>query len=75
MLQSAGLIAAPPGVQTAQSQNQALAKRAQRQNQNVPPQVKTAIADSVNASNSPTADDKKGGYHEEGGIWGHDDLG
>src|SRR5207248_10531843 len=29
-----------------------------------------AIADSRKASNSPTADDKKGGYHEEGGIWG-----
>jgi hypothetical protein len=40
------------------------------QNQSVPPEVKTAIADSVKASNSPTADDKKGGYHEEGGIWG-----
>jgi hypothetical protein len=40
------------------------------QNQNVSPEVKSAIADSVKASNSPTADDKKGGYHEEGGIWG-----
>jgi hypothetical protein len=28
------------------------------------------MAASEKASNSPTADDKKGGYHEEGGIWG-----
>jgi hypothetical protein len=32
--------------------------------------VKSAIQDSIEASNSPTTDDKKGGYHEEGGIWG-----
>ena len=30
--------------------------------------TKQAINDSVKASNSPTADDKKGGSHEEGGI-------
>jgi RHS repeat-associated protein len=34
---------------------------------NVDPSVKKAIMDSVNASNSSTADDKKGGFHEEGG--------
>jgi hypothetical protein len=38
------------------------------QNQ-VPPEVKAAIAASVKASNSPIADDKKGGFHEEGGVW------
>jgi hypothetical protein len=31
--------------------------------------VKTAITASVRASKSPTADDKKGGFHEEGGQW------
>jgi len=35
---------------------------------NVPAPVKQAINDSVKASNSPTADDKKGGSHEEGGV-------
>ena len=38
----------------------------------MPPEVKAAIAASVKASNSPTADDKKGGFHEEGGVWGTD---
>ncbi len=47
---------------------------AQNQNsQEVPPEVKSAIANSVNASNSPTEDDKKAGkLHEEGGVWGTD---
>jgi len=44
---------------------------AQNQNQ-VAPEVKAAIAASVKASNSPTADDKKGGFHEEGGVAGTD---
>lgn len=35
----------------------------------VPQSVKDAIRASVNASNSPTADDKIGGFHEEGGMW------
>jgi RHS repeat-associated protein len=35
---------------------------------NVSPEVKQAINNSVKASNSPTADDKKGGSHEEGGV-------
>lgn len=38
--------------------------------QEVPTEVKQAIAMSIKASNSPTADDKKGGFHEEGGMWG-----
>lgn len=29
----------------------------------------------LNASNSPTADDKKGGFHEEGVKWGTDASG
>jgi hypothetical protein len=33
------------------------------------------MTDSIKASNSPTADDKKGGYHEEGGIWGTNSAG
>jgi len=33
----------------------------------VPNEVKKAIQNSLNASNAPTADDKKGGFHEEGG--------
>jgi hypothetical protein len=36
----------------------------------VPVEAKKAILASVNASNSPTADDKRGGFHEEGGQWG-----
>ena len=36
----------------------------------VPSQVWSAVIASINASNSPTADDKQGGFHEEGGIWG-----
>jgi hypothetical protein len=35
----------------------------------IPCHVKAAIADSIKASNSPTSDDKKGGFHEEGGQW------
>jgi len=35
----------------------------------IPSDVKAAIAASVKASNSPTADDRKGGFHEEGGQW------
>src|SRR5258706_167386 len=35
----------------------------------IPCHVKAAIATSIKASNSPTADDKKGGFHEEGGQW------
>ena len=35
----------------------------------VPQAVKDAIRASVNASNSPTSDDKVGGFHEEGGMW------
>ena len=38
----------------------------------IPAQVKRAIAASVKASDSPTTDDKQGGFHEEGGIWGRD---
>jgi hypothetical protein len=37
----------------------------------VPSNVKSAIGDSIKASNSPSAaaGDKTGGFHEEGGIW------
>lgn len=38
----------------------------------LPPEVKDAINNGVKTSNSPTADDKKGGFHEEGGVWGKD---
>jgi hypothetical protein len=41
----------------------------------VPTEVRAAIIASVKASDSPTADDKKGGHHEEGGMWGIDDQG
>ena len=36
----------------------------------IPGQVKTAIMNSVNASNSPSGADTTGGFHEEGGIAG-----
>ena len=36
----------------------------------VPIEVKRAIQKSLDASNSPTADDKTGRFHEEGGQWG-----
>ncbi len=32
--------------------------------------VRKEIGNAVDRSNSPTADDTKGGFHEEGGIWG-----
>jgi len=35
----------------------------------IPCHVKAAIAASIKASNSPTPDDKTGGFHEEGGQW------
>jgi len=38
----------------------------------IPRQVKEAIATSLKASNLPTTDDKRGGFHEEGGVWGTD---
>jgi RHS repeat-associated protein len=38
----------------------------------VPRDAKAAIAAQINASNSPTADDKQGGYHEESLKWGKD---
>jgi hypothetical protein len=36
----------------------------------VPREVRDDISDSVTASNNPTVDDRRGGFHEEGGIWG-----
>jgi len=35
----------------------------------IPCHVKKAIAASIKAGNSPTPDDKTGGFHEEGGQW------
>lgn len=35
----------------------------------IPVNVKQAILASIIASNSPTADDQHGGFHEEGGMW------
>jgi hypothetical protein len=55
------LIHEPQGKQT-QETPQSLAAQ-------IPCHVKNAIAASIKASNSPTADDKKGGFHEEGGQW------
>lgn len=37
--------------------------------QDVPANIRPYIAASVKASNSPDADDKRGGFHEEGGMW------
>jgi len=62
----------PPGALPAPQQQAANQQQAQNQNQQVPPEVKAAIAEAVKASNSPTADDKKGGFHEEEGVWGSD---
>jgi hypothetical protein len=52
----------PPSNQQKQSAQQLASQ--------VPDDVKDAIDESVKASNSPTQDDKKGGMHEEGGVWG-----
>lgn len=41
----------------------------------VPPKVRIAIAASIEASNSPSGEDKSGGFHEEGGYWGRDASG
>jgi len=35
----------------------------------IPANVKQAMLDSIVASSSPNADDKQGGFHEEGGMW------
>ncbi|HEU5411009.1 MAG TPA: hypothetical protein VFU57_08315 [Candidatus Acidoferrales bacterium] len=35
----------------------------------IPVNVKQAILASIIAGDSPTADDKQGGFHEEGGMW------
>jgi RHS repeat-associated protein len=37
--------------------------------------VRQAIGNAVDRSNSPTADDTKGGFHEEGLMWGTDSNG
>jgi RHS repeat-associated protein len=37
--------------------------------------VRARIGDAVDRSNSPTNDDTKGGFHEEGGIFGTDEKG
>src|SRR5262249_39060894 len=54
----------PQGKQAAQDQQTPQTLAAQ-----IPCHVKAAITGSIKASNSPTADDKKGGFHEEGGQW------
>jgi len=41
----------------------------------VPADAKGAIMNALNASNAPTADDKKGGFHEESVKWGTDASG
>jgi RHS repeat-associated protein len=41
----------------------------------VPADAKAAIMNGLNASNAPTADDKKGGFHEESVKWGTDASG
>jgi hypothetical protein len=58
--------------QQAAAQNSGTAENQAPQNlaAQVPPAAKAAIMDSINASNAHTADDKKGGSHEEGGMWG-----
>ena len=35
-----------------------------------PKEVREELSSAVGRSNAPTTDDKKGGFHEEGGIWG-----
>jgi len=41
----------------------------------IPMSVRENVGDSVADSNSPDADDKSGGFHEEGGLWGANDAG
>jgi len=41
----------------------------------VPAEAKAAIGNALNATNAPTADDKKGGFHEESVKWGKDASG
>jgi len=38
--------------------------------QEIPTEVKQAMAASLAASNAPASGDTKGGFHEEGGMWG-----
>jgi RHS repeat-associated protein len=61
---SSGTVGTRPGDVLAQQQTaQGLAAQ-------IPGQVKTAIMNSVNASNAPSGADTTGGFHEEGGIAG-----
>jgi hypothetical protein len=55
--------APPPETPEALLEAEELARR-------VPEKTKEAIMASLNASNSPTADDKLGGFHEESGVAG-----
>ena len=41
----------------------------------IPMSVRENVGDSVADSDTPDADDKKGGFHEEGGLWGTNDAG
>jgi RHS repeat-associated protein len=57
-----------PNPNTGTGTGQSTTQTAEQLAAEVPQNVKNAILASVNASNSPTADDKKGGFHEEGGM-------
>jgi RHS repeat-associated protein len=58
-----------------QSQNQPQNQTPQSLANQVPPEMKAAIMDALNASNAPTDDDKKGGFHEESVKSGKDASG
>jgi hypothetical protein len=62
--------AQPPSTAPPQSEKGTKKQTAQDLAAQVPPEVKNAIMNSVNASDAPSADDKTGGFHEEGGLWG-----
>ena len=61
--------------QQQQQSAQSSAAQAQTLAAQVPREMKAAIANALNASNAPTATDKKGGYHEESVKSGKDSSG
>ncbi len=68
---AAGILFVAPlsGISRAQEAPRALASTPQSLAAKIPVNVKQAILASIIASDSPTADDHQGGFHEEGGMW------
>lgn len=69
VLAAAGILFAAATGAVTRGQQSPLTPTPQSLAAKIPVNVKRAMLDSIIASNSPTADDKQGGFHEEGGMW------